>query len=562
MKKRITLVFTIFALLASIIPCAYAAQGAVNAVLTFDNNANAVVMSGTANAVKKNTSFTLVVTAPDNTVAFTAQTVGTTDSEGVTSFEFDGFAFDRSSKSGKYTFKVSGYKLGYDEKTYTNTAGDVLLGLLSTVNAGSADADFTVTNADALSVNKAYAAGLGDTGKRIFKTLMSGLASAYTLPSKCETDDEYSQIIEAAKAFRNDYSEIVSIAAFNDITTPAMLASWINNYDSIYKLSEDDTATTAVKEDALYAYVKKEMSKTQMTERLVLTDLTTMAAVKSRIYEKALLTAIQTEGSSETGIILNNYQSLIGYNSTLFASLYDNEKLTLYSDFSKVSYDSYITAASKVNALAQGYIDARGGGGGGGGSSGGGGGVMPVVPQSVKNKSFEDLGSVEWAREAVEYLYNKDIVSGKGEDKFAPNDNITRAEFVKIIVLALDLPLSTGDFFTDVPGNSWYAPYVYAAYDAGLVSGDEENRFNPNDNITRQDMAVILYRAYKLAATYDVLDFADADSISDYARTAVAYFAQTGIVNGMDNNSFVPFGNATRAQASVMIFRSINHFGN
>lgn len=568
MKKRMTLVFMIFALLANVIPCAYAAQGAINAVLTFDNSSNAVVVSGTAQAVKKNTSFTLVVTAPDSSIAFTDQVVGTVGSDGKTSFEFKKFPFDMNSQSGAYSFTVSGYKLGTDVKTHTNTDGNTLLGLLQTIESNTEHTAFMQTNAEALSINGSFAGNMQTNGTRIFNSLMS--AVDYNLPAQCSTEAEYLQVIECAKEFRDDYFEYASIAMFNDITTTSQLNTWISNFDSLYKLSEDDAATTAVDESKVYGYLEKQKNKAQMVEQIVATDLTDTASVKARIYEKALLSSVETEISSTAGIIIDSYPTLIGYNTSLYGQLTPSEKLSLYGDFYAKKYANYQAAAASINSLAQALINNRtpegagnstigGGGGGGGGSFAG---IMPTVPEAVKNKTFADLNGVEWAREAIEYLYNNDIVSGKSDDEFAPQDNITRAEFVKIIVLALDLPLSKGDFFTDVPSNSWYAPYVYAAYDAGLVSGDEENRFNPNDNITRQDMAVILYRAYKLVATYDVLNFADANSISGYARMAVAYFAQTGIINGMDNNNFVPFGNATRAQAAVMIFRSLNHFGN
>ncbi len=561
MKKRKTLVFMIFALLANVIPCAYAAQGAIDAVLTFDNSSNAVVVSGTAQAVKKNTSFTLVVTAPDSSIAFTDQVVGTVGSDGKTSFEFKKFPFDMNSQSGAYSFTISGYKLGTDVKTHTNTDGNTLLSLLQTIESNTEHTAFMQTNAEALSIDGSFAGNMQTNGTRIFNSLMS--AVDYNLPSQCTTEAEYLQVIECAKEFRDDYFEYASIAMFNDITTTSQLNTWISNFDSLYKLSEDDAATTAVDESKIYGYLEKQKNKAQMVEQIVATDLTDTASVKARIYEKALLSSIETEISSTAGIIIDSYPTLIGYNTSLYGQLTPSEKLSLYGDFYAKKYANYAVAATSINSLAQALIDARplagGGGGGGGGSFAG---IMPTVPETVKNKTFADLNGVEWAREAIEYLYNNDIVSGKSDEEFAPQDNITRAEFVKIIVLALDLPLSKGDFFVDVPSNSWYAPYVYAAYDAGLVSGDEENRFNPNDNITRQDMAVILYRAYKLVATYDVLDFADANSVSNYARMAVAYFAQTGIINGMDNNNFVPFGNATRAQAAVMIFRSLNHFGN
>ena len=548
---------------AFIFPSAYA-LGKINAVLTFDNDSNSVIISGTAQAVKKNTSFTLVVNDPDSGVAFTDQTVGVMNDKGVTEFVFEKFPFDINSKSGNYSFTVSGYNLGTaDVLNHTNTDGDTLLSLLQAIEANSEHTAFMETNADALSINGTYAGGLDTNGIRIFNLLMG--AVDYDLPAACETEAQYLQVIKCAKQFRNDYFEIASIASFNDITLPAQLTNWISTYDSIYNLSVDDISTTTVNEANLYSYVEKSKNKSQMTQNLILTDLISKSLVKSRIYEKALLCTIETEHYSESSIFLNNYQSLFQYNKAQFDSLYNEEKLSLYDSFDGTAYLNYAQAASKVDELALQLINARGSGGGNGGGGGGsgggvGGGLMPSVPEIVTKKSFNDLSSVEWARDAIEYLCENEVISGKSEGVFAPNDNITRAEFIKIITLALDIPMSSGDYFADVSQNSWYAPFVYAAYDAGIVSGDEMNRFNPDRKITRQDMAVILYRAYGIDSSFDELGFSDSENISNYAKVPVAYFAKIGIINGMDNNNFAPFGNATRAQAAVMVYRSISHF--
>ena len=560
MNRKLALIFmicTLFALMSS----SATATGAINAKHTFDNDSNAIVISGTAQTVKDNTNFTLVVKDPDGVIVFTDQKVGVKNSDGVTEFKFEKFPFDINSKSGSYSFIVSGYKLGAANPiTYINTDANTLLSLLQAVETNTVHTEFMKTNAESLSIDKKLIEGIGVKGTVVFDTLMNDVD--YNLPADCETEAEYLQLIECAKQFRTDYFEIASISTFNDFATAAQMTNWLSTYDSIYNLSVDDLSTTQ-KENELYAYVEKAKSKTQMVTNLILSQLDTVDKVKARIYEKALLTAIETEHYSESSFILGNYSNLFPYNKALFDSLTYEEELSFYGDFAQKPYTTYSDATTKVDSIVAEIIANRhtpDGDGGGSGGGGGGGGMMPIVPKPSQTQYFDDIASVEWAKEAIEYLCEAEIISGKAENKFAPYDNITRAEFIKIITLALDIPMSSGEYFTDVSKSDWYYPYVYAAYDAGIVSGDELNRFNPKSNITRQDMAVILYRAYDIESSYNELSFTDSEQISTYARNAVAYFVKTSILNGMGNNMFSPKGNATRAQAAVIVHRSLKHF--
>ena len=135
------------------------------------------------------------------------------------------------------------------------------------------------------------------------------------------------------------------------------------------------------------------------------------------------------------------------------------------------------------------------------------------------------------------------------------NANVTRAEFIKMVMAAMGSKATeAGECFNDVAAEAWYAPYVNAAYFEGLVLGDEKGNFYPEAPITREDMTVILYRALKATAGGSV-SFTDEAEISDYAKTAVEYFASNGIVNGLGDGRFGAKENATRAQTAVIIYR-------
>ena len=116
---------------------------------------------------------------------------------------------------------------------------------------------------------------------------------------------------------------------------------------------------------------------------------------------------------------------------------------------------------------------------------------------------------------------------------------------------------STEIHFSDADQNMWYYPYLQRAYAAGIAEGIGEGRFGVGNHITRQDLAAMIYRAASkrgLQSSNAVVDYADADQISDYAKEAVAAMQSLGIISGMENHCFNPIQNATRAQAAKIIY--------
>ncbi len=179
---------------------------------------------------------------------------------------------------------------------------------------------------------------------------------------------------------------------------------------------------------------------------------------------------------------------------------------------------------------------------------------------------FTDIGSVTWAQKAIVAMSAVNIISGKEEGKFYPDDNVTRAEFVKMLIGTLEYAgrIDTSDktcSFADVAEDAWYYDAVAIAVNNGIVQGISDTEFAPNANITRQDMAVMMYRAAKVAnislASGAELIFTDADAISDYAREAVTAMSKANIINGFEDGTFSPKTNATRAQAAVVIYRTV-----
>ncbi len=235
---------------------------------------------------------------------------------------------------------------------------------------------------------------------------------------------------------------------------------------------------------------------------------------------------------------------------------------------------------STFNILASGFNPAKptpaptyGGGGGGGSSSGGGSGkpltgaIAPSNPgvvgsesnTAVTKKTFNDITQTEWARESIEYLVAKNIVNGVSDTSFEPQRNVTRAEFLKMVILAFGIQSGeNSEEFNDVNSADWFYEYAMSGKDAGIINGDENGNFNPGVNISRQDMAVMLYRCMKNIETADnAVSFGDSKDIKDYAFDAINALSTEGIINGYEDNTFRPFANATRAEATKMIYNAI-----
>jgi hypothetical protein len=174
--------------------------------------------------------------------------------------------------------------------------------------------------------------------------------------------------------------------------------------------------------------------------------------------------------------------------------------------------------------------------------------------------SFADI-SEHWGEQYITILAARNIINGTAPNIFAPNNNVTRAEFVKMLVNAID-GLDTGNTlpagFNDVIGGQWYSDFIYWAADKKVVSGYQDGSFGINKNISRQEMAVIIDRfagvmTIDLAPTMKKTAFADDSKIAPYAKDAVYKMQQAGIIGGKGSNTFDPLGNATRAEAAKMI---------
>lgn len=172
--------------------------------------------------------------------------------------------------------------------------------------------------------------------------------------------------------------------------------------------------------------------------------------------------------------------------------------------------------------------------------------------------------SYAWARDAINALTSMGIVSGDGKGSFNPSGNITRAEFIKLLVTTFALPETPIGSFKDVTPDDWYHRYIMTAYRYKIIEPDKDGMFYPDMPITRQDIVYYSSRAIKSAgltieqpSLYILYKFTDYAEIDPYAQSAFAQMYFAGIINGIGNNKLGPKNTATRAEAATIIYRLI-----
>lgn len=170
---------------------------------------------------------------------------------------------------------------------------------------------------------------------------------------------------------------------------------------------------------------------------------------------------------------------------------------------------------------------------------------------------YTDASPAAWYHDALHYCLENGLMKGYGQGLLGPGKSVSRAEFVQMLYNREGRPAIGGFLqFGDVPDGAWYGEAVRWASVRGIAGGYGNGQFGPNRSITRQELAVMLHRyAGSPAATDKELRFADADKVSAYAREALGWAVENGIVQGKSGGVLDPGGNATRAEAAAMLQR-------
>ena len=174
---------------------------------------------------------------------------------------------------------------------------------------------------------------------------------------------------------------------------------------------------------------------------------------------------------------------------------------------------------------------------------------------------FTDVAGGDWFHDAVRYVYDNGLMDGVGDGQFAPNATTNRAMVVTILYRLAGEPAVSGQSdFTDVADGLWYTDAVAWAAEKGIVNGISATEFAPSGDLTREQLATVLYRyaegmGYDVSAQADLSGFPDADQIQSYAPQALSWAVAEGLLQGFEDDSLQPGGTATRAQIATILMR-------
>ena len=325
----------------------------------------------------------------------------------------------------------------------------------------------------------------------------------------------------------------------------------------------------------LGGYMEVEFDGTVYSEQVIadaervmsLLDITAGSA--KDLYNESIVVAqlnvAETPSSMQKIALYSENKDILGIDFTDYNKLSNEyKKLQVFGTLLNIEFDSaeefadeFKKSVSSVDEDDSGPSYVGGGNGGsnsGGGGFGGSGSVVSNTPATQPAVGYFSDMTGHWGANAVNKLVSLGVVGGYPNGTFLPENNVTRAEYAKMLALALEIPVADYSAeYQDVAVTDWYAPYVLALSNKGIITG-WNGKFDPNGKITRQDAAVMTYRAVKdmLGANGTQVAFADQANIADYAKEAVSKLSSLKVINGY-NGMFEPINNTTRAQAATII---------
>ena len=560
MKRIISLLMLVFVLLSSV---AYAANSysIYDVVISYDPVDDSIGVSGFVNTSK--TELMMVLKVEKDGILVEAQELFATELvNGNLYFKFEDVAFAATAQDGLYNISISSRYTPISAHTYNYKGGNTLFETMRSIQTYTAADNFSELmrvigeNQNLLGIDNSIYTTLNANELILFQDVL--LSKTYDLKDA----SEYGSAAERKEAVQTEvadlisyYEEAMAVVEYGRIATKDELNEWVSEYADNITLNQDST---------LYQYFNEVKGTAEFLDHTKSNRaVSNKDTLRKIIYENVMLTLIQTKYYTVSKGIFESYAGYFGLDLTNYNTLTSTTKSQVYSKLQGNFYNTVAKAAEALEDFAKSYVKGDTSGnikpewGGGASSSGAGSGT--VLPNNVvKPVGLTDLNDAKWAEPAIVHLYKKGIVSGYN-NRFEPNSNVTRAQFVKMILLAAGKSVdgTYSNTFSDVSAQDWYAPYVSVAKQLGIIKGDNEGKFNPNSFITRQDMAVMIYRTFSFYDANKECTLTDFDLVSDYAKDAVELLSGQKIINGYADGSFLPFNNATRAEAAQMLYNII-----
>lgn len=561
--KRFISVFIVLLMFLNITAISSFAEDSITVnpiIYTAEDNAFSV--SGVVNHNRDRLPMTLTIQKGAEILAISEiLATGRTD-DGVP-FEFPPVNVEQTLTSGTLSFKINVARVGYaTTKTFEYFGADKRLEAMQKLEEALQAENKTLfvgyvhTYKDSLGIDIQKFDDLSDANEEI--TTRNLMTKRYTLPIDYSTPQNCDLIQKAIKEFNEQYKEAITLAEFFEATNISALKIWYETNKDVYSLAADVSVTPA-DESKMTPYFEGVLENEGFLSRKAnITNVVNIKELNSAMKQQAILQTIADSNQYAVRNVLTDFSALLtSVNYNLWSTLSLTQQNNVCAQIAGNSYSTIDLFSQSVNSailsVYGGAVIPQGS------SSGGRGGKEPTVNYDMNEiapsvMTFTDISHVQWADTAIRYLYDKGIVSGKTATTFAPDASVTRAELVKMLVLGLELKASNNRVsFNDVNANSWYAEFVSIAAENGLIKGNEKGNFNPNASITREDAATIIYRAVNPEKVSKKADFVDYKTISDYAKEAVDYMCQNGVINGIGDGYFAPKALLSRAQYAKIL---------
>lgn len=365
-----------------------------------------------------------------------------------------------------------------------------------------------------------------------------------------------------------------SLSRFRRNFTNAVLFQSIEIQENEEKLGQ--LITTYAKQLGLRLDGVSKENKSHVYSRIAkLTGIKSAEAIQECIDETVVLYQINNAKKwGDVKLLLTEQKDYLGINLKNSGTDYDAIYHILFQE--RENYQTIQELTERFQKLVPQHPVMKptsrpsgGGGGGGGFPSLPVNGVTPaptptsipiVTPTGAPEIHFDDVAENHWAAKVIASLVKQGLMKGKEEGKFMPEEQITREEFVTILLRSIGEEAESKETgFSDVQKSDWFSGCVEKARELGLVKGYADGSFGAGQEITRQDMAVLLLKAAEitekeLPVLASPQKFIDDGQIADYAKTAVTKLQQAKIINGMEDGSFAPNRYATRAEAAQILF--------
>lgn len=474
---------------------------------------------------------------------------------------------------------VSGRKFSFEyEMSYSDQSGDYRV--FVSVPKAKSKVELSYSFANSIKIKEVIdAINSFSSSEQILSILNSAENKSAFISLGCFADDYYKLSEDAKKAFAKaifrdgaDYSPANDYAEFTEHFNQSLLMAVVNSEKDADKLLEflkdkADLIGIDFSQNSPFVKTSKQLQAKIMMDFINEGDYIDFEDLKTSFYLKSFLNLLNETSYTAFDSLLEYYVQVFDINIAGYEGLDRSKKSEAAREVTKNTYSTLSEFQEGLNIAVRKVKSGSSPSGPGGGTGGGGPAYAPVlvpdvgqvpVSENETREVFNDINAVPWAKEGILALYKQGILSGDGNGNFNPQANIRREEFVKIIVLAFDIPQKDGEIaFSDVSEEDWYYQYIKTATLHGIVQGDGA-AFGVGEYITRQDIAAVLYRILKEEAKPDISKFADDDEISDYAREAVYYLKQKGHISGTPENYFLPKAFATRAEVSKILHGMLN----